>query len=411
MKVRGLLARTILLAAVVVVPLLAEAPAAPAPGRVVAVADVHGAYEEFVGILREVGLIDDRHAWTGDATTFVQTGDVLDRGARSKECLDLLMDLEQQAPRAGGAVIALIGNHEVMNLFGDLRYVTPQMFLTFAGPDPGKRRDDARKEYVAFLTAHAGHGHAVAPPADGAARRAWEGEHPPGFFEHRDAFGRDGKYGQWIRSHHAVVQVGDGVFVHGGFSPALEFGTIREIDERVIADITAFDAMWRTLVEAKVLWRYMTFAEAVRFAAEEYAWQQAEGPVGVFAARPAVLRLLAYRNWITLSADSPLWYRGLATEPEDKLAASLKTILDRVGATYIVAGHSVVASKAVTTRLDNRVVLLDTGMLAEAFGGRASALAIQDGRFMAYQAGGTPRLLPSPPRRDGVPPGAPEAIR
>ncbi|MCK7496499.1 MAG: hypothetical protein MZW92_40515 [Comamonadaceae bacterium] len=48
----------------------------------------------------------------------------------------------------------------------------------------------------------------------------------------------------------------------------------------MMADLPAFDAMWKALVDARVIWRYMTFAEAVRFAAEELAWRQSEGPVG-----------------------------------------------------------------------------------------------------------------------------------
>jgi hypothetical protein len=219
---------------------------------------------------------------------------------------------------------------------------------------------------------------------------------PVGFYEHRDAFGPDGQYGRWIRSNHAVVQVGGGVFVHGGINPALEFTNVRELDERVTADLPAFDAMWKELVDAKVVWRYMTFAEAVRFAAEEMAWRQAEGPVGEFPARAAVLRLLAYKTWITVSGDGPLWYRGLATEPEEKLDASLTVMLGRLNASYLVAGHSVVASKEVTTRFGSRVFLIDTGMLEEVYTGRASALEIQDGRFTAHQVNVQPKPLPAP---------------
>jgi hypothetical protein len=293
-------------------------------------------------------------------------------------------------------VIALVGNHEVMNVIGDLRYVTPAMVRAFASEDAEKRREEARQEYVAFLSAHAGHGHQVALPADGEAKQKWIDEHPPGFFEYRDAFRPDGQYGKWIRSNHALVQVGDGVFVHGGLNPALAFGSVRELDERVVADLPAFDAMWQALVDAKVIWRYMTFAEAVRFAGEELAWRQAEGPIGEFRARLDVIRLLGYKNWITLSGDGPLWYRGLATEPEGKLDPALTAMLARLKATYIVAGHSVVASKEVTARFASRVFLIDTGMLGEVYSGRGSALEIKDGRFIAHRVDETPRLLPPP---------------
>jgi len=384
MKHNSPLARTVLGISLFITLLLVPAAAGPAPARVVAVADVHGAYEEFVAILHDVGLINDQRAWAGGATTFVQTGDVVDRGARTRECLDLLMDLERQAPENGGMVIPLLGNHEVMNVIGDLRYVTKGIFQTFAAGDSEQRREQAYKEYLAFLDTHKGHGHAAAAAADGDARRTWMDGHPPGFFEHRDAFAPDGKYGRWIRAHHGIVQVGDGLFVHGGLSAAIEFGTVRELDERVMADLAAFDAMWKTLVDAGVIWRYMTFGEAVPFASEELTWRQTEGPIGVFEARLAVIRLLGYKTWITVSADGPLWYRGLATDPEEKLAGGLKAMLDRVGATYIVAGHSVVASRAVTTRFENRVFLIDTGMLGEVYAGRASALEIRDGSFTAH---------------------------
>ena len=387
--------------------LLALAGAAPAPSRVVAMADVHGDFEEFAALLQRVGLIDEGRRWTGGDATFVQTGDLLDRGARSRECLDLVMDLQKQAPRDGGTVVPLLGNHEVMNVIGDLRYVTPEIFRSFAGPESEKARDRALKEYLAFLKAHEGHGHEVARPDKGAAREKWMDEHPPGYFEHREAFGPDGQYGRWIRSNSAVVQVGDGLFVHGGLNPTVEFGSLRELNERVAADLRDFDAMWKALVDGDLIWRHMGFAEAVRFASEEMAWRQAEGPIGEFPGRLAVIRLLGYKGWITVSADGPLWYRGLGTEPEAKLAGPLQAMLDRLGASYIVAGHSVVASKDIGTRFGSRVFLIDTGMLETVYFGRASALDIVDGRFTAHQIDRMPRPLPPPPRRDGAPPGMP----
>jgi len=402
MNTRSPLARTVLHSCLVFTLLVTSSVAGPAPARVVAVADVHGAYEEFVALLQSVRLIDSRRAWKGGDATLVQTGDVLDRGARSRECLDLVMELERQAPRAGGAVIPLIGNHEVMNVIGDLRYVTPAMFRTFAAGDSEARREQAYKDYLKFLSAHDGHAHAIVPPGDDAARRKWMDGHPFGFFEHREAFGPGGKYGKWIRSNHAVVQVGDGVFVHGGVNPALEFGSVRELDERVMADLAAFDVMWQALVDAGVIWSYMDFGEAVRFAEEEQKWRQAPGHTEEFKAGPAVTRLLGYKSWITVSADGPLWYRGLATEPEEKLAAGLSAMLDRLGVAYIVAGHSVVAGKEVAARFGRRVFLIDTGMLPEAYDGRASALEIRDGSFVAHQVNRTPRLLPPPARRDGA---------
>ena len=112
-----------------------------APSRIVAIGDVHGAYDNFVKALRATGLVDEKLHWIGASAHLVQTGDVLDRGAESRKAIDLLMALEPQAEVAGGRVHALIGNHEFWNAVGDLRYVSRAEFEAFAG----KRDDELRK--------------------------------------------------------------------------------------------------------------------------------------------------------------------------------------------------------------------------------------------------------------------------
>jgi len=99
--------------------------------RVVAVGDVHGDYDQFVIVLKSAGLLDGQIKWAGGKTHLVQTGDVLDRGADSRKAMDLLMRLEEEARGAGGAVHCLIGNHEAMNLYGDLRYLSPGEIAAF----------------------------------------------------------------------------------------------------------------------------------------------------------------------------------------------------------------------------------------------------------------------------------------
>ena len=407
MKKRTRLAASILPAWLVVALLLTLAAADLAPARVVAIADVHGAYAELVALLQRTGLIDDSLAWTGGSATFVQTGDVLDRGARSRECLDLLMDLERQAPKKDGRVVPLLGNHEVMNVMGDVRYVTPEIYRTFATTGSERNREQAYKGYLTFLSAHERHAHTAAPPVDEATRKKWMDEHPPGFVEYRDAFGPEGKYGRWVRAHHAVVQIGEGIFVHGGLNPTLRFRSVRDLDERVIAELAAYDSIWRALVDRRVLWRYMTLAEAVRFAGEELTWVQAGGRAEVPAVDQRMQELVGYRSWMAAASEGPLWYRGLAQEPEDKLIGGVKAMLERLQAQYIVVGHTVESKADITPRFENRVFLLDTGMLAEVYKGRASALEIQDGHFTARYADGEPRVLPAPPNGKTVSPGFP----
>ena len=100
--------------------------------RVVAIADVHGAYEAMVETLGNVGVLDEDLGWAGGESYLVIVGDLLDRGPRSRDALDLLMRLEGEAEAAGGKVQVLIGNHESMNMIGDLRYVSKSEYEAFA---------------------------------------------------------------------------------------------------------------------------------------------------------------------------------------------------------------------------------------------------------------------------------------
>ena len=93
-------------------------------GDVYAVSDPHGEYDVLLGLLAGNALVD--HAdpdptkvhWAGGAATLVVAGDLIDKGAKSIETIDLLRSLQSQAPRSGGQVIVTMGNHEA-ELFAD----------------------------------------------------------------------------------------------------------------------------------------------------------------------------------------------------------------------------------------------------------------------------------------------------
>jgi hypothetical protein len=372
--------------------------AAPAPTRVVAVGDIHGAYQALVSVLQRAKIVNTAGQWVGGGATFVQIGDVLDRGERVRDCLDFLMGLESKAAKAGGKLIPLIGNHETMNMMHDLRYATPAIYRSFATDRSQKVQEKAYQDYLNFLSSHRDHKHALTAPAGEAERAKWLEDHPPGYFEYVDALGPRGKYGSWIRKHHAIVQVGEGLFVHGGLNPELKFRDVAELDDQVRSEIAGFDADWLNLAEKKFLWPYMTLAEAVKFAGEELVWIQGGGAVDDPSVVQGMQRLVGYRNLVSVSSNGPLWYRGLAQSQEDTLLPAVTAMLERLKAKYVVDGHTVVSKLGITTRFENRVFLIDTGMNQESFQGRASALEIQDGKFTAYYAEGEPTVLPGPAR-------------
>jgi hypothetical protein len=141
---------------------LAGAPSQPLNGqgapRVVAIGDIHGAIDEFRGILKTAGLADDSGRWSGGNAVLMQTGDYMDRGSGTRAVLDLLMALEQQAKDAGGRVSAVLGNHEVMNLIGDTRDATPEILATFADAQSESKRQAAWEQYAKLAPAKAAKG-------------------------------------------------------------------------------------------------------------------------------------------------------------------------------------------------------------------------------------------------------------
>src|SRR5262249_34849479 len=109
--------------------------------RIVAFGDIHGDYDRLVELLRTAQLVDNKNKWIGNKSHLVLCGDDVDRGTSTAKVLDLLMALEPQALKAGGEIHTLIGNHEAMNLYGDLRYVTKEDFAGFALPNAKELRE------------------------------------------------------------------------------------------------------------------------------------------------------------------------------------------------------------------------------------------------------------------------------
>ncbi|HEX6062735.1 MAG TPA: metallophosphoesterase [Longimicrobiales bacterium] len=95
----------------------------PAADSLYIFGDTHGEYESVTAVLRNAGLIDDQARWTGGRKQLVFLGDITDRGAEVTRLLWLIYRLEREAKAAGGAVDVLLGNHELMVMLGDLRYV------------------------------------------------------------------------------------------------------------------------------------------------------------------------------------------------------------------------------------------------------------------------------------------------
>ena len=141
--------------------------------RIVALSDIHGQYDLMLRLLRAHAVIDDDDNWSLGRDHLVITGDVFDRGPQVNEVFWMLFRLQQQAHEAGGAVHFLLGNHETMVLYGDLRYIHPR--------------------YVEVA-------------------RVLGRSYP-------DLYGADSVIGGWLRTRPVLLKLGDTLFLHGGIAP------------------------------------------------------------------------------------------------------------------------------------------------------------------------------------------------
>jgi hypothetical protein len=157
-------------------------PAQPAPDVVgfdgkaplFVVADTHGEFEILAAMLMHHGVVDARLRWKFGRGRLLFLGDAFDRGAHQLEILWLTYELEAQARKAGGAVHFVLGNHEVMELQGDARYLHAHY-----------------RESVQRLAVD----------------------------QYARLFAADSVLGQWLRSRPALLKLGDLLCLHGGLSP------------------------------------------------------------------------------------------------------------------------------------------------------------------------------------------------
>src|SRR5688572_33372586 len=108
---------------VIAAVLMPGAAASQPAQRIVAIGDLHGDFEAWRAIAAASGLADSKGRWTGGNATLVQMGDIVDRGPDSLKIIHDLMKLQREAPKRGGRVIVVLGNHEAMMMTDDMRYV------------------------------------------------------------------------------------------------------------------------------------------------------------------------------------------------------------------------------------------------------------------------------------------------
>ena len=293
--------------------------------------------------------MDARNRWSGGNSTLVQLGDVTDRGADSLRIIRSLQQLAREAPRGGGRVVTVLGNHEAMNLIGDLRYVTPGEFAAFADS-----RSPARRERIYMANRQRLEAAARAANLDilpSQVRQQWLSMTPLGWVEHRAAWSPSGELGRWSAGNPTVVKIGDTVFVHGGLSAEYAPLGIAAINRRVAAAMRSADA----------------------------------SPTGILS---DPLGPLWYRGLVTRDPKAdPDGARAAAGKPRPAIEDELAAVLAAMGAKRIVVGHTPSLSGIVIAN-GGRLIRADSG-ISRYYGGPLTWLEIVGDRV-------TPRSVPRP---------------
>jgi hypothetical protein len=140
--------------------------------KILVISDIEGNFGAFRKLLQGNGVIDSSLNWIYGNGHLVLTGDFCDRGFMVTEVYWLIYMLEEQAKTAGGYVHYILGNHEIMNMSGDVRYLH------------GKYLETENLLKVRYEQLHNEHS----------------------------------ELGRWLRTKNVVEKVGDILFAHGGIS-------------------------------------------------------------------------------------------------------------------------------------------------------------------------------------------------
>lgn len=304
--------------------------------RIVAIGDLHGDYQSYLLTLKSAGLIDERDRWSGGNTHLVQLGDIPDRGAETLKIIAHMETLSRQAAKKGGRVHNLMGNHEAMNTYGDLRYVSAGEFAAFSNNKSAALRDRYYENVLADIKTRDPEKFANLPEGF---RDEWDKTHPLGWVEHQQAWNPrwnpDGRYFEWVMDTEVAIQINDMIFLHGGLSSAYCQNSLASLTEKARAALRESNPSTPSILTDQL---------------------------------------------------GPLWYRGLSGVEPEASSETVDAILAQNNARHIIVGHTPTEG-AIWPRYATRVIQVDTGLSAH-YGGHIGYLEVNGEKlFAGYPAG------------------------
>jgi len=358
--------------------------------RIVAIADIHGAYDAMVSTLQNADILGEDLSWVGGKSPLVIVGDILDRGPKSRAAMDLFMRLEVEADSAGGRVKVLIGNHEAMILTGDMRYVSGPEYAAFA-------EDEVPEERARWFDLYVDQQGADAEEL----RAVFDQNFPPGYFAMRSAFRPDGQYGKWLLQKDVMAVINGTAFVHGGLSPDTARMGLDGIVEKLHKDLAESVGVLDILTDAEILLPTDSHYK-IESILKSHMPTLSEDPV-ILSAIDTGIRL---SNSDLLGVDGPLWYRSNVRCPGIIEEHRLDAALAAIGADRVVVGHTPTPNRKVLQRFDGRLIEIDTGMLNFYYSGIGNALILEGESVTVTNQAGVESLVPMDhPRQVGRRPG------
>jgi hypothetical protein len=216
-----------------------------------------------------------------------------------------------------------------MNVYGDLRYVTPAEFAAFETRDSERFLDLQWQADLERMQARMTPEEWDATDVD-ALRAKWDETHPAGWVEHRINWIPSGEVGERVVAQPAIVKVNDTLFMHGGLSAKYCYLSLDELNAMARDGLVDFDPRDPGMVE---------------------------------------------------DPDGLLWYRGLAQDDEAELGMLVTLMLEAYGAERIVVGHTPTGG-VVWPRFGGRVIVNDPG-IAEYYGAHEAFLELSGGQAVA----------------------------
>jgi len=338
--------------------------------KVIAVGDLHGSYDKAIRLLKAAELLDEDRHWIGGEQHLVVVGDFVDRGEGDRALMDIFRRLQPESEAAGGRVHVLLGNHEVMNLMRDYRYVNPESYQAWADEE---KKADRRAAWRIFSNA-------ATASANGAPTRAeFKEKYPPGYFARQKSFEENGEYGQWLLGLPTMVKINDVVFVHGGVTVETAALGVDEINRLLQAELRRHLEARELLEKKGVITPLMTYGDIFWMAKDGV--NQAER---LSRAQREPLQELydTFKNPL-LGENGPLWYRGGSFEDERIEREMVVRALELMDAKAIVVAHSPTQGQRITSRFYGQLFRVDHDI-----GGSEDlqALVVESGEIMVLDA-------------------------